>query len=66
MTSTTWRTDMPPAPGWRVTDGDPDLLRHFDGREWSAPVHRDDFDRLAPRVRGMPAEARDAAIEWRE
>ena len=69
-TSTTWRTDSPPASGWFTSDRDPDLLRYFHADEpgrswWSAPVHADDLDRIGERVRLVPAES-PAGIEWRD
>ena len=66
MTTNIWRTDTPTRDGWFTTDRDPDLMRHWTGARWSAPVHRDDLDRIGERVRGMPAEPRDRddPIAW--
>ena len=66
--TTTWRTDTPTHSGWFATDHDSALRRYFDGTDWSAPVHIEDFDRLGDRARRTPAEPRSTAepITWRD
>lgn len=63
-TSTTWRSDTPPASGWHITDRDPDMQRYFNGVDWSPPVHVESMQRHGPRVMLMLGE--DQRVEWRD
>lgn len=64
MTDELWNTGRPASPAWYFTDNDPDLVRYYDGTQWSAPLHVDDFFRLREWIKRTPAESQDG-IEWR-
>lgn len=61
-----WLSTPPTNPGdyTASTERNPEALRRWTGRRWSAPWYRNDPECHAAQARATPARTEGALIEW--